>query len=104
MAIYDAIKKQPIESPDLSAGYLVDGTIITGYTTEVMPGTITDSRPNGIRRRVPVTEPCQWYYPSPETPEEPVTDTFEQRLAAVEEGVAEAKEDLTAAKIMLGVE
>lgn len=62
MAIYDANTGQLIESPDLSAGYLVDGTIATGYTTEVMGGTVTDDRPNGIRRRVPVTEPCQWYY------------------------------------------
>lgn len=65
MKIYNAVTREPIESPDLSAGYLVDGTIITGYTTEVMPRTITNSRPGGIKHRVPVTEPCQWYYPNP---------------------------------------
>ena len=104
MAIYNALTKEPIEFPDLSAGYLVDGTIITGYTTEVFQNTITEARPNGIKHRVPVYEDCQWYYLNPEEPEEPVTDTFEERLVAVEEGVAEAKEGLTAAKIVLGVE
>ena len=64
MAIYNATTREPIESPDMSAGYLIDGTIITGYTTEVMPGTVTHSRPGGIKHRVPVTEPCQWYYPN----------------------------------------
>ena len=93
MAIYDAITQQPIESPDLSAGYLVDGTIITGYTTEVMPGTITDSRPNGIRRRVPVTEPCQWYYLN-EAEQETGTDekTVDQKITdAVTAAVALAQ-------------
>ena len=105
MAIYDAMTREPIESPDLEKGYLVDGTIITGYTTEVMPGTVTESRPNGIKHRVLVTEPCQWYYPNPEEPEEqPATGNFEERLSAVEKDVEDAKEGLTAAKIMLGVE
>lgn len=106
MEVYDAITKQPIESPDLSAGYLVDGTIVTGYTTEVMDNTVTDSRPNGIKHRVPVVEECQWYYPNPDpVPEDqPETDSFEERLSAVETGLVEAKEGLTAAKIMLGVE
>lgn len=104
MAIYDANTGQLIESPDFSAGYLVDGTIIIGYITEVFPNTVTDARPDGIKHRVPVTELCQWYFLNPEEPETPATDTFEGRLAAVEEGVAEAKEGLTAAKIMLGVE
>lgn len=72
MAIYNAATGRPVESPDLSSGYLVDGTIITGYALEAIPGTITDSRPGGIKRRVPVTEPCQWYYPNP-----PEQDTAE---------------------------
>lgn len=105
MAIYDAITGQPIESPDLSAGYLVDGTLITGYSTEVFLDTITAARPNGIKHRVPVVKECQWYYPNPEEPEEqPGTGNFEERLSAVEKSVEDAKEGLTAAKIMLGVE
>lgn len=105
MAIYNATTREPIESPDMSAGYLIDGTIITGYTTEVMPGTVTHSRPGGIKHRVPVTEPCQWYFLNPKEPEEqPGTGIFEERLSAVEKGVEDAKEGLTAAKIMLGVE
>lgn len=99
MAIYDAITREPIESPDLSTGYLVDGTIVTGYITEVMPGTITESRPNGIKHRVPVTEPCQWYYPNPEEPETPVEPgesadaaTWDELAAAYKEGVAASGE------------
>lgn len=105
MAVYDAITRELIEAPDLEKGYLVDGTIITGYTTEVIENTVTKDRPEGIRHRVPVMEPCQWYFLNPEEPEEqPDTGNFEERLAAVEKGVEDAKEGLTAAKIMLGVE
>ena len=73
MTIYNSATWEPIASPDLSAGYLVDGTIITGYTTEVMDNTVTAARPNGIKHRVPVTESCQWYYPNP-NPEEKTVD------------------------------
>lgn len=62
MAIYDANTRQPIESPDLSAGYLVDGTIVTGYENKVFESSITEERPNGIRKKVPIEEKCQFYY------------------------------------------
>lgn len=97
MAIYNALTREPIESPDLSAGYLVDGTIITGYTTEVFPNTITAARPNGIKHRVPVYKECQWYYPNPEEPETPVEPggsadaaTWDELAAAYNEGVMQA--------------
>lgn len=102
MAIYNALTKEPIEFPDLSAGYLVDGTIITGYTTEVFPNTITEARPNGIKHRVPVYEDCQWYYLNPEEPEEPETPvepgesadaaTWDELAAAYKEGVTASGE------------
>lgn len=66
MKIYDAFTQEELQSFDLSAGYLVDGEIVTGYTIETIPGTVTDTRPNGLRREVPLTEPCQFYYPNHE--------------------------------------
>lgn len=88
--IYDAITREPIESPDLSAGYLVNGTIITGYTTEVFPNSVTEARPGGIKHRVPVYEECQWYYPTPDpVPEE---KTIDQKISdAVTAAVALAQ-------------
>ena len=90
MVIYDAITRQPIESPDLEKGYLVAGTIVTGYTTEVFPYTVTDVRPNGIKHRVPVYEECQWYYPNSDSvPEE---KTIDQKISdAVTAAVALAQ-------------
>lgn len=90
MAIYDANTRKPIESPDLSAGYLVDGTIVTGYKTEIFPNTVTDARPNGIKHRVPVVEECQWYYPNSDSvPEE---KTIDQKISdAVTAAVALAQ-------------
>lgn len=94
MAIYDAITNEPIESPDLSKGYLVDGAIVTGYTTEVFPDTITAARPDGIKHRVPITEECQFYYPNPEESEvqpdpggSSDSATWEELAKAYNEGV-----------------
>lgn len=99
MAIYDAITREPVEFPDLKKGYLVDGTIVTGYTTEVFQDTVTEDRPEGIRHRIPVVEECQWYYPNPEEPETPVepgesTDaaTWDELAAAYKEGVTASGE------------
>lgn len=98
MAIYDASTRKPIESPDLSSGYLVEGIIVTGYTTEVFPNTITEARPNGIKHRVPVVEECQWFYPNqvPETPVEPGGSanaaTWDELAAAYKEGVTASGE------------
>lgn len=68
MKIYDEITLEEITAPDLSAGRLYEGEIITGHTEEyleVMDGTVTESRPDGLRRLVPamaITEPCQYYH------------------------------------------
>lgn len=105
MHIYDEITLETVTSPDLSAGYVYDGVIVTGHTEErieVMDGTVTASRPDGLRRRVPardITEPCQWYhtYTEEELAQQAQERTTEERLAALEE-------QLAAAKILLGVE
>lgn len=94
MAIYDIITNEPIESPDLSKGYLVDGAIVTGYATEVFPDTIAAARPDGIKHRVPIIEECQFYYPNPEEPEvrpdpggSSDSATWEELAKAYNEGV-----------------
>lgn len=108
MKIYDEITKYELTDPDLEAGYLYDGVIVTGRTEErieIMPGTVTDSRPEGLRRLIPaqdITEPCQWYHTytkeeleAMQTPDMP--KDVETRLTALED-------ELAAAKILLGVE
>ena len=68
MKIYDENTRLEITAPDLSAGCLYNGVIVTGQTEpryEVMDGTVTADRPNGLRHLVPaqdITEPCQWYH------------------------------------------
>lgn len=88
--IYDAQTKQPVESPDLEKGYLVEGSIVTGTALEVMAGTVTDDRPQGLRRRVPVREACQWYCLNPE-PSEPEKTMDEKISDAVTAAVALAQ-------------
>lgn len=105
MKIYDETTREEITNPDLSAGYLYDGVIVTGQTEEliqVMEGTVTDDRPEGLRRLVPardITEPCQWYHTY--TEEEKAQ---QQQQASVEERLAALEEQLAAAKILLGVD
>lgn len=99
MTIYHDFTGEIVESPDLSAGYLYDGFVITGQRTVEMGGE------GGLRVLEDVTEPCKIYHPYTGGEEQSeVQGVIEQRLSAVEEGVAEAKEGLTAAKILLGVE
>lgn len=105
MKIYDEITREEIFDPDLSAGYVYDGFIVTGRTEEryeVMEGTVTESRPDGLRRLIPaqdITEPCQWYhaYTEGELEQQKPSGDMEKRIAALEE-------ELAAAKILLGVE
>lgn len=105
MKIYDEITREEILDPDLAAGYVYDGFIVTGRTEdriEVMEGTVTEDRPDGLRRLIPaqdITEPCQWYhtYTEEELAQQAQDRTTEERLAALEE-------QLAAAKILLGVE
>ena len=105
MKIYDEITREEITDPGLSVGYVYDGYIVTGRTEEryeVMDGTVTEDRPEGLRRLIPaqdITEPCQWYhkYTEEELAQQKPTGDTEKRLAALEE-------ELAAAKILLGVE
>lgn len=62
MKIYDELTHAELENPDLSAGRLYESVIVTGQSVEVMPGTVTEVRPQGLRHRVAVAEPCQYYH------------------------------------------
>lgn len=112
MAIYDELTKEPIENPDLEAGYVYDGNIVTGYTEgyyEVMDKTVTEKRPNGLRHWVapkPILEPCQWYHrwTEEELEQQKQDGETEKRIAALEKELADQGEELKAAKILLGVE
>lgn len=104
MKIYDEITREEIQDPDLSAGFVYDGVIVTGRTEEryeVMEGTVTEERPEGLRRLVPaqdITEPCQWYHTYTEEelaamhPPDPkpsdTAATWDELAAAYSEGVA----------------
>lgn len=100
MKIYDEITHEEIQSPDLSAGYVYDGLFVTGYTEaryEVMPGTVTDTRPDGLRRLAPaepITEPCRYYhkYTDDELAAQQATKTVDQKITdAVTAAVALAQ-------------
>lgn len=68
MKIYEETTHQEITEPDLSAGRLYVGQLVTGRTEEhleVMEGTVTEARPEGLRRLVPaydIAEPCLFYH------------------------------------------
>lgn len=97
MKIYDEITREEITEPDLSAGYVYDGYIVTGHTEErieVMEGTVTEARPEGLKHRVPaqdITEPCQWYHKYTEeelAAQQNAPLTWDELAAAYNEGVA----------------
>ena len=62
MKTYDEQTLVEITDPDLTAGYVYEGVRVTGQTLEVMAGTVTESRPQGLRHLVDVTEPCRYYH------------------------------------------
>lgn len=105
MKVYDESTLVEISDPDLSAGYVYDGLFVTGYTEEryeVIEKTVTDTRPDGLRQLVPaepITEPCKYYhkYTEEELAEQAKPDGVEERLTALED-------ELSATKILLGVE
>lgn len=86
MNVYDANTGELIESPDLDAGYLVEGERITGYELEVMEDSVTEDRPEGLRHEIPVTEPCQWYYKNPNN-QGTEDDIWSELAEAYSEGV-----------------
>ena len=57
MSIYHEFTGEIVESPDLSAGYLYDGVVVTGQKAVTMSGE------GGLRMMEDVTEPCKVYHP-----------------------------------------
>lgn len=68
MKTYDESTFAEISEPDLSLGYLYEGTIVMGHIEEhkeVMEGTITDKYPMGWRHVIPsrdILEKCMYYH------------------------------------------
>lgn len=104
LKIYDETTGLEVTEPDLTAGCLYSEVRITGYEdayTEVVAQTVTAERPEGLRRTVParpITETCQWYH----------TYTQEELAArqdgSVDERLDALEDQLSATKILLGVE
>lgn len=91
MKIYDENTKKEIQNPDLTKGFLYEGIIVIGRTEPevvVMPGTVTEENPQGLRRIIPahdVYEDCQYYHAyTEEELAEREKPTAEQRLDALE--------------------
>lgn len=109
MKIYDEITKEELKSPDLTVGCLYNGAIVTGRVEErieVIDGTVTEDRPEGLRHLVPaqdIVEPCQWYhaYTKEELSANNQGASSDSDLAS---RISSLEEELKAAKILLGVE
>lgn len=67
MKIYDSETKEEIQYPDLTTGYLYEGTIVTGYTDaryEYLPDTEHLNPPHGLEKYIksePIIEKCYYY-------------------------------------------
>lgn len=95
MKIYDESSRDEISNPDLMKGFLYNGTIVTGYTeetTEVMEGTVTEDRPEGLVRLIPskpITEECQYYHVYTDAEVEEIRNTkIDELLAAQDAAIA----------------
>lgn len=62
MKIYDDSTNLEIQDPDLSAGFIYEGYIVTGKETVIMEGSITDIVPDGLRTEKEIKEKCQYYH------------------------------------------
>lgn len=68
MNIYDEVTNAKIEDPDLTTGYVYSGVVISGYTEEtidVVDGTVTEYRPDGLQLLTPskpILELCLLYH------------------------------------------
>lgn len=68
MKTYDEITKKEIQNPDLTKGFLYEGTIVTGKTepkTIIMNGSVTSDRLEGLREYKPaedIVEACRYYH------------------------------------------
>lgn len=90
MTIYHEFTGEVIADPDLSAGYLYDGTVVTGQRTVKMEGE------SGLRMMEDVTEPCKVYHPYtggenvPSSGSSEDAATWDELAAAYNEGVTDS--------------
>ena len=94
MKIYDEITHEPIETPDLSAGYTYPGQRYVGTERMILKGTVELYPPDGLGYDKPVYEDCLFFHPwepgeKPGTEPDPPDDapTWEEMAAAYTEGV-----------------
>lgn len=99
MKIYDETTKKEVTNPDLSAGYLYEGTIVTGHveeSKEVMSGTITDKYPMGWRQVIPahdILEKCMYYHTYTESDkEQAISEKIEELKIAKDSAIQNGAE------------
>lgn len=100
MKIYDEITHEQLESPDLEKGYTYPGQKYLGTERVTLKGTVERYPPGGLEYDKPVYEDCLFFHPW-EPGEKPGTDP---QPSDVETRLANLEEQLTATKILLGVE
>ena len=100
MNVYDEKTGELIESPDLEAGYTYPGQRHIGTERVVLGGTVDLAPPGGLGYDKPVYEDCLFFHPW-EPGEKPGTDPHPSN---VETRLANLEDQLTATKILLGVE
>lgn len=87
MKTYDEITKKEIQNPDLTKGYLYEGTIITGKTepkTVIMNGSVTSDRLEGLREHKEpedIVESCMYYH---KYTEEDLKQEIDSKIAKLE--------------------
>ena len=100
MKTYDEKTFDLIENPDLSAGYTYPGKRYVGTERVILRGTADLYPPGGLEYDKPVYEDCLFFHPW-EPGEKPGTDP---QPSDVETRLANLEDQLTATKILLGVE
>ena len=100
MKTYDEKTFELIENPDLSAGCTYPGKRYVGTERVILRGTVALYPPSGLGYDKPVYEDCLFFHPW-EPGEKPGTDP---QPSDVETRLANLEDQLTATKILLGVE
>ncbi len=63
MKTYMEGTREEVRDPDMTAGRVYEGTIDIESGLEPMNGTVTASRPKGLRQKTYKTEACKFYHP-----------------------------------------
>lgn len=121
MNVYSKVTGELIDSPDFEKGYTEPGRKLVAHHDaveevshyDVMPGTEHMNGGKGLRGKiidVPAQpaydeyEDCLYYVRYSDTNKPVIPIDVDNRLTALETGLSSARDELQAAKIMLGVE